>query len=102
MSDRENSTTTTAMIDEAVEDAIEAASEYVSAMPQGERAWGHKEYKIAWTAAYEAIAAHRQKGETHPFDIMASDLLRTLDGYTASPSPNDPAGPTPPPARIRL
>jgi len=41
-------------------------------------------------------------GEIHPFDIMASDLLRILDGYTAPPSPNDPAGPNPPPARIKI
>ncbi len=47
----------TTVIENAVEQAIEAAGEYVSALPLGQRAWGMKEYKIAETAAREAIAA---------------------------------------------
>jgi hypothetical protein len=48
------------MIEDAVEEAIEAAGAYVSSLPSGQKAWGMKEYKIAETAAREAIAALRQ------------------------------------------
>jgi hypothetical protein len=50
----------TALIEDAVEEAIEAAGAYVSSLPKGQNAWGMKEYKIAETAAREAIAALRQ------------------------------------------
>lgn len=48
-------------IEDAVNEAIEAASNYVSLLPAGQKAWGEKEYNIADTAAREAIAAIRQK-----------------------------------------
>ena len=50
----------TTMIEDAVEEAIEAAGAYVSALPPGQKSWGMKEYKIAETAAREAIASLRQ------------------------------------------
>jgi len=58
---------------------------------------------IEWlTRVLRGIWQDGRNNVAHPFDIQASDLLRTLEGYTAPPSPNDPAGPNPPPARIRL
>lgn len=47
-------------IEDAVEAAIDAAGEYVSLLPLGQKAWGVKEYKIAEVAARKAIAAIRQ------------------------------------------
>jgi len=47
----------TTVIEDAVEAGIEAASEYVSSLPAGQRAWGDKEFQIAETAARAAIAA---------------------------------------------
>ena len=49
------------MIEDAVKEAIEAASEYVSSQPDGaDKSWGNKEYQIADIAARMAIAALRQ------------------------------------------
>lgn len=45
------------IIEDAVEAGIEAASEYVSSLPSGQKTWDTKEYKIAETAARAAIAA---------------------------------------------
>lgn len=50
----------TILIEEAVEAGIEAAAEYVSSLPAGQKGWDTKEYRIADTAAREAIAALRQ------------------------------------------
>jgi len=47
----------TTLIEDAVEAGVEAASEYVSSLPMGQRTWGDKEYGIAETAARAAIAA---------------------------------------------
>jgi len=52
--------TETTMIEDAMEAGIEAAAEYVSSLPLGQRGWDMKEYRIAETAAREAIAALRQ------------------------------------------
>ena len=41
---------------DAIEAGIEAASEAVSALPLGQKAWGTKEYMIAETAARTAVA----------------------------------------------
>ncbi len=38
----------------AVEAGLEAASEYVTSLPPGQRAWDTKEYRIAETAARES------------------------------------------------
>lgn len=40
---------------DAIEAGIEAASEAVSALPMGQRAWAEKEYTIAQTAARVAV-----------------------------------------------
>ncbi len=47
-------------VEDAVDKAIDAAAEYVSSLPSGQKAWGMKEYKIAETAARAAIAVLRQ------------------------------------------
>ena len=46
----------TTQIEDAVDAAIETASEYVSSLPSGQKAWGMKEYGIADKAARKAIA----------------------------------------------
>ena len=56
MTDRSQTT----QIEDAIEAGIEAASEYVSNLPSGQKAWGMKEFEIARTAAREAVAALRQ------------------------------------------
>ena len=56
----ESTPTAASIIEEAVEAGIEAAGEYVSSLPMGQRAWASKEYRIAEVAAREAIAALRQ------------------------------------------
>lgn len=44
-------------IQDAIEAGIEAASEAVSTMGLGQKAWGVKEFEIARTAARAAVAA---------------------------------------------
>jgi hypothetical protein len=61
-------------IEDAVEAGIEAAAEYVSSLPSGQKYWAMKEYKIAETAAREAIAALRQ--------AAAGDSRSTTTGPT--------------------
>ena len=46
----------TTLIEDAVDAAIEAASDYVSSLPPGQKGWDRKEYAIADTAARKAIA----------------------------------------------
>lgn len=48
------------IIEDAVDTGIEAAAEYVSSLPLGQKGWDTKEYRIAETAARVAIAALRQ------------------------------------------
>jgi hypothetical protein len=45
---------------DAVQAGIDAASDAVSELPAGQRAWGQKEYRIAEIAARHAIAALRR------------------------------------------
>lgn len=48
-------------IEDAIEAGIDAASEYVSALPSsGQKAWDVKEFKIAEIAARKAIEAWRE------------------------------------------
>lgn len=43
-------------LQDAIEAGIEAASQAVSALAAGQKAWGDKEYLIAETAAREAVS----------------------------------------------
>ena len=48
------------LIENAIEDGIDAAARYVSSLPDGEKTWDAREYRIAEKAARAAIAAFRQ------------------------------------------
>jgi hypothetical protein len=45
----------------AIEAGIEAASEGVSSLPAGQKAWDRKEYMIAETAARKATTTERER-----------------------------------------
>jgi hypothetical protein len=51
----------TADIEDAVNEAIEAASTYVSLLPAGQKAWGEKEYNIAepWLETLGHVARYQ-------------------------------------------
>ena len=47
-------------VEASTESGIDAACDAVAALPQGQQAWGEKEYLIARVAAREAIAAFKK------------------------------------------
>jgi hypothetical protein len=59
---------------------------------------------IEWLAnALRTTWEEGQRGEVHPFDVMAADTLHCLEGYTAALWPDEPGGgPNAPPHRVTL
>lgn len=71
---------------DTVEVGVEAASEYVSSLPNGQKSWGNKEYRIAETAARAALAANLTQSMPPPVDTVRVRIAVAVDpkGFVSS------------------